>query len=254
MMQYTILKLSKMAGVSTRTLRYYDEIGLLKPARINSSGYRIYGSEEVDFLQQILLFREMDIPLLEIKQLLNADAFETEHALRQHLQALMQRRDRVDVLIRTVTKSLAAVKGECTMNDQDKFEGFKQKLIDDNERAYGAEIREKYGDEAVNRSNQKFAKMSKEEYEHVKALEEEVKRALGDALEDGNPAGELAQKVCKLHKEWLSYMADYSKEYHLALVQMYVDDPRFKAYYDSVAPGATEFLRDAVVFFHSEKL
>ena len=70
-MEYTILKLGKLAGVSTRTLRYYDEIGLLKPTRINSSGYRIYGSPEVDRLQQILFYRELGVGLMDIKKIVN---------------------------------------------------------------------------------------------------------------------------------------------------------------------------------------
>ena len=70
-MEYTIKKLSELAGVSTRTLRYYDEIGILKPARINSSGYRIYGEKEIDILQQILFYRELDFNLDSIRKLFN---------------------------------------------------------------------------------------------------------------------------------------------------------------------------------------
>ena len=83
-MEYTILKLAKMAGVSTRTLRYYDEVGILQPARINSSGYRIYGSKEVDRLQQILFYRELDFSIDKIKEILDSTDFDELRALTTH--------------------------------------------------------------------------------------------------------------------------------------------------------------------------
>ncbi len=75
-MKYTINKLAKLAGVSTRTLRYYDEIGLLRPARMSSNGYRVYGQKEVDRLQQILFYRELGVPLEEIKKILSSKEFD----------------------------------------------------------------------------------------------------------------------------------------------------------------------------------
>lgn len=89
-MEYTVLKLAKMAGISTRTLRYYDDIGILKPARINSSGYRIYGQPEVDRLQQIFFFRELGVGLEEIKQIVTAPSFNAVAALREHREKLLK--------------------------------------------------------------------------------------------------------------------------------------------------------------------
>ena len=134
------------------------------------------------------------------------------------------------------------------MSDKEKFEGFKQKLVKDNEQRYGREIRDKYGDEAIDLSNDKVKNMTKEQYESIEALSQELNETLKAALEQGDPAGELAQKACELHKAWLScYWDTYSKEAHVGVVQMYVEDPRFTAYYDSIAPGCAVFLRDAVM-------
>ena len=136
------------------------------------------------------------------------------------------------------------------MTDEEKFEGFKEKLISDNEQKYGKEIREKYGDEAVGRSNAKLKNMTKEQYGELEALTQELNNTLKAAFEQGDPGGELAQKACALHKKWLSFYWDhYSKEAHMGVAQMYVDDPRFTAYYDAIAPGCAVFLRDAVRIF-----
>ena len=253
-MEYTIQKLARMSGVSTRTLRYYDEIHILKPARINSSGYRIYGQEQVDRLQQILFYRELDVSLDEIRKILSAPDFAVQNALSFHREKLLVKRAQLDALIANVEKTLAYAKGETEMADQEKFEGFKQKRIEENERQYGAEIREKYGEEAVDRSNQKFQDMTKEEYEQVTALNERFMQTLLEAYQTGDPAGELAQRAAGLHRQWLTFYWDsYSKEAHAGLAQMYVDDPRFTAYYDKTRPGLAAFLRDAVLIFTGNK-
>jgi DNA-binding transcriptional MerR regulator len=246
-MEYTVQKLAKMAGVSTRTLRYYDEIGILKPARINSSGYRIYGLPEVDRLQQILFYRELSVSLDSIKDIVTAPSFDGAQALREHREKLLDKREQLDLLIFNVEKTIALTEGRLNMMDKEKFEGFKQKLVEDNEAKYGKEIRGKYGDETINKSNQRVKGMSQEQYDEVTKLATEVIETLHAAFRTGDPAGELAQKAADLHRQWLCYYWDgYTKEAHAGLAQMYVDDSRFTAYYDEKQPGAAEFLRDAV--------
>ncbi|MBC1792929.1 MerR family transcriptional regulator [Listeria booriae] len=252
-MEYTVQKLAKLAGVSTRTLRYYDEIGILKPARINSSGYRIYGQNEVDRLQQILFYREMNVGLDKIKAILEQPDFDETEALKTHRAQLLDKRKQLDELIRNVEKSIAHSERRITMTDQEKFEGFKQKMIDENEEKYGTEIREKYGDDKINKSNAKLKGMSEAEMERVNRLAETILVELAEAFETGDPAGDKAQEVAAMHKEWLStYWDTYSKEAHAGLAQMYVDDDRFTAYYDKDQPGLAAFLRDAIVIFTSK--
>ena len=133
------------------------------------------------------------------------------------------------------------------MNDNEKFKGFVEGLIHENEQKYGAEVREKYGDAAVDQSNAKLAGITQEEYEHSEKLRREFEETLLWAFNIGDPAGELAMRTCELHKQWLCvYYPDYSAEYHMALGEMYVADERFRANYDKLAPGCTEFLRDAI--------
>lgn len=253
-MEYTIQKLGRLAGVSTRTLRYYDEIGLLKPARTNSSGYRIYGQREVDLLQQILFYRELGLSLEDIRSIVTDPGFDSARALREHRNQLLDKRKQLDALIANVEKTMASQEGRMTMSDQEKFEGFKKQLIEENEQKYGREIREKYGEAKVQESNRKLMNMTEEEYEKVTQLANEVNATLAEAFKTGDPSSELAQKAVELHKQWLTfYWNEYSKEAHAGLAQMYVDDERFKAYYDKDQPGTAEFLRDAVHIYTGMK-
>ncbi len=249
-MEYTILKLAKIANISTRTLRYYDEINLLKPRRINSSGYRIYGSEEVDILQQILFYRQFGLELTEIKDILNNTEFNKINALCEHKKKLYEKREQIDILIKNIEKTIAASEGSIIMSDNEKFEGFKQKLIDENEEKYGKEIRAKYGKESVEKSNQRIKNMTAEQNDKISALAEDIKKTLAEAFKTGDPSGELAQRAVQMHREWLCFYWDkYSKEAHAALGQMYIDDERFQKYYDDICPGCAEFLRDAILIY-----
>ncbi|MBW4839816.1 MAG: MerR family transcriptional regulator [Paenibacillaceae bacterium] len=253
-MEYTIQKLGNLAGVSTRTLRYYDEIGLLKPARTSSSGYRIYGQREVDLLQQVLFYRELGLSLEDIRSIVTDPGFDGARALGEHRNQLLDKRKQLDALIANVEKTMASQEGRITMSDREKFEGFKRQMIEENEQKYGREIREKYGEDTVEKSNRKLMNMTEEEYEKVTQLANEVNATLAEAFKTGDPAGELAQKAADLHKQWLTfYWSEYSKEAHAGVAQMYVDDERFKAYYDKAQPGTAEFLRDAVHIYTGMK-
>ena len=247
-------KLAKIAGVSARTLRYYDEIDILKPARINSSGYRIYGQAEVDRLQQILFYRELGVSLESIKNIVTSPSFDGAIALKDHREKLLEKRKQLDLLINNVEKTIALTEGRIHMSDKEKFEGFKKAMIDENEKKYGKEIREKYGEDAVEKSNAKVMNMTQEEHDAVTNLANEVQMTLAQAFATGDPASELAQKAADLHKKWLCfYWKEYSKEAHANLAQMYVDDERFTAYYDKEQPGTAEFLRDAIHIYTGMK-
>jgi DNA-binding transcriptional MerR regulator len=248
-MEYTINKLANIAGVSTRTLRYYDEIDLLKPCRINSSGYRIYGEKEIDILQQIMFYRSMDMKLSDIKDIISNPNFEVEKALEKHEEELIKRREEIDELIRTVQKTIKNKKGEIKMSNKEKFEGFKKEKIEENEKKYGKEIRQKYGEETVKESNKKFMNLKEEDFEKVGKIEKELFDLLKVILESNNIEGEEGKRVYELHREWLSFTwPKYTKEAHIGLANMYLQDERFKSYYNErVDKGATEILRDCIV-------
>lgn len=247
-MEHTIDALSRLAGVSKRTLRYYDEIGLLTPKRKSSNGYRIYGVGEIDKLQQILFYRHLDMPLDTIKQLLNDRHFDSEQALLEHRLRLLAKKVQIDQLLETIDKTMASKKGEIQMSDNEKFAGLKKELLNKNETRYGAEIRETYANETVEKANRKFAGLSQEDYKKMQNLAATILVDLKTAMQTNDSASEEAIHVAQLHKEWLRFTwPNYSKEAHRGLAQMYVDDPRFTSYYDEPAGnGAAEFLRDAI--------
>lgn len=250
-MEYTVQKLARLAGVSARTLRYYDEIGLLKPARVSQNGYRIYGAREVDTLQQILFYRALGLELDAISAALHAPDFDRLSALREHLAALNERRKTLDTLIETVTKTIAQSEGGNKMSDSEKFQGFKQGLIDKNEETYGAEARRKYGDDAVNQSNAKLMGLTESQYHEMEALGARMKSELGRAVREGlAPDSADGLAIAQLHRRWLGYTWNfYTPEAHAGLAQGYVADARFTAYYDDEVAGCAQFLCDAVAAY-----
>lgn len=123
-MEYSINKLTKLSGISTRTLRYYDEIDLLKPLRVSAGGYRIYGQEQVDTLQQILLYKELGFSLEDIRQMLQSPQFDRAAAFAGHLKQLEEKQEHLKLLISNVSKSMNSLAGTDTISDAEKFVGF----------------------------------------------------------------------------------------------------------------------------------
>lgn len=250
---YTVKGLARLTGLTPRTLRYYDSIGLLCPRRGEDNDYRLYGPGEVDRLQQILLYRDMGLPLEEIKNLLDAPEFDRESALREHLNRLRERRREVDALIRAVQNTLQTIKGGTTMNDKEKFEGMKRQAIAENEAAYGKELREKYGDKAVEEHAARFAGMSHQEWEQTQEDEQAYKAALRRAVASGDPTGEDAREAVRLHAAWLAHYwpeGAVTPEAHTGMAKMYVQDQRFSDYYERLAPGCAAFFARAVESYY----
>lgn len=247
-MVYTISELAALADLSTRTLRYYDAIGLLKPRAVTEAGYRLYGEAEVDRLQQILLYREMGLPLKAIHQLLEEPGFDRRQALENHLAHLQAEQERLERLMDNVKKSLQAEEGKITMTDQEKFQGFKDRLAEDNEARYGEELKERYGQETIAASRQKFSALSAEAYAAMEALSAQIAAELKQAVRKADdPEGETGQRIAALHKQWLGYTwPSYTREAHAALAQMYMADERFRAYYDREQVGCAQFLCTAI--------
>jgi DNA-binding transcriptional MerR regulator len=249
-LEYTVQRLADLAGVSPRTLRYYDKIGLLKPARLNPSGYRVYGQAEVEQLQQILFYRELGVSLAEIKDLIHSPSFDPVAALREHRQRLIEKRDQLDQLISNVDKTIAASERRVNMSDKERFAGFKKQMVEENERKYGQEIREKYTNEVVDQSNQKLLGMSEKQYQQWEELSSKVMETLKVAFTTKDPSSELAQKAADLHRQWLSFCwPTYTKEAHAGLACMYVEDERFKEFYDKEQSGLAEFLKEAILIY-----
>lgn len=250
-MEYSIKELSEMAGVSARTLRYYDEIGLLKPSRVSDAGYRYYAEKETALLQQILFYRERGFELKTIQKMIYDKEFDMLEAMEGHLRELENQKKHTELLIRTVKKTIQCMKGECKMSDRERFQALKEKTVHENEVTYGAEAREKYGDEQVDESNRKMLNMTEAQWERFMELEKEILKRLEEGVKTGMTADcAKAGEIVKLHKEWLCMTwKQYRAQAHRGLVSLYVSDERFRAYYDRNVPGCAELLKNAVEYW-----
>lgn len=138
------------------------------------------------------------------------------------------------------------------MAKEDTFEKIKNNLIAQNEDSYGEEVRERFGDKAVDDSNQKLAGLSQEQWQRQQMLAERILVELKRLTPQNDSSSDQAQALCELHRQWLQFFwsdGSYSPQAHLALAEGYLADQRFVAYYDQAAPGATQFLRDALKIY-----
>ena len=246
-MEYTVSGLAKLSGVSPRTLRYYDQINLLRPAKMNDSGYRIYGQVQVNRLQQILFYKTMEIPLEEIGKILDAKGFNPLTALKNHREKLVKKQSEIEKLLHNIDQSMNELKGGRTMSNQEKFEGFKEKMIKENEAKYGSEVRAAYGDSVIDASNEKIRKMSQAGHDKATKLGIIIIEKLKEGFETKETHGGLASEIYELHKEWIMcYWPSYSAQGHKGLGDMYVQDERFKEYYDKEQDGLAQYLRDVI--------
>lgn len=252
-MEYTIKKLAEISGVTSRTLRYYDQIDLLKPKRISSSGYRIYGRNEVDRLQQILFLKRFGIRLEEIGELLATPDFEIQEILKKQLTALTKERDDLNQLLQTLTQTIRYYEGDEKMTDQEKFDAFKQQKVTHNEEQYGSEIREKYGDQVVDTANQKWLDLTEEQFAAMQQAEKTLFDGLNQLLESEpiDLDSQTAKEVFDAHKKWLTITAPfYNADYHRGLADMYINDERFAKYYnDRTTKDSVQLIHDIIYHY-----
>lgn len=246
---YTTKELADLAGVSARTLRYYDQIGLLVPARAQN-GYRVYGSSDVHRLQRIMFLRSCGITLDSIEEALDKANFDLPSLLQEHLIQLCRQRDQLDTMITTAKLAVAKLEEFEDMNDQERFEQIKKQSIVDFEETFGKEARERYGDEAINEANERMLNMSKTAWDAKEDLEQRIKDNLVTAMRTKDPRSPESRLVAGMHVQWIKvhWGEDaYSPDAHAALAEEYTADPRFVEYYDSACgKGATEFLCEII--------
>ncbi len=253
-MSYSINELAKLAGISTRTLRYYDKQGLLKARRNPENNYRYYEESEVDQLQKILFLKLFDLPLEQIKQVMQTSPKTQYQVLRNQRSKLVAQQQNLDDLIKNLDKTLATMKGETQMTDTEKFATLKKEMINKNERQYGAEIRKKYGDAQIDFSNDKFSSLSADELAHFKKLSAEILTELKNFDNTAGVKQAAAKHIFDLHKEYLLTIwpkGQYSGEAHKNLAQMYVCDPRFSKYYAEGTgnPDAAKTLKAIIDYY-----
>jgi len=238
---FTVKQLSRMAGITPRTLHYYDEIGLLKPSRVGDNGYRYYGEESLLRLQQILLYRELDMPLENIKKLMGRRGFDVLDALESHKDELHKRIARMERLIATVDDTILHLKGRKEMSPKQLFEV----LSEEQQAELEKEAMQIYDPETVKASNQRWRSYSTAEKQRIGEEGNAVYADLVEAMPKG-PASPEAQSCVERWRKHMEYFWVPNDEQLLGLVDGYNDDPRFKANFDKVHPRLAEFIREAV--------
>jgi len=241
---FTVKQLSKLAGVTPRTLHHYDAIGLLKPSRVGDNGYRYYGDESLLRLQQILFYRELGIPLEDIKKIIGRRDFDVLGALRSHKEALKKQVRRLNRLISTVDNTINHLKGNNAMSDKAYFEGFSE----EEQEKYAAEAEQLYDPETVRESNRKWKAFPAAKKEAILA----EGRAIYTDMTAAMPKGAASREVQAIVERWRRHM-DYfwtpTLDQLLPLANGYNDDPRFKANFAKMHPELAEFMREAVSIY-----
>jgi DNA-binding transcriptional MerR regulator len=247
-MSYTVKQLSKLAGVSVRTLHYYDEIGLLKPDAIRPNGYREYGDQAVLRLQQILFYRELDLSLKDIHAILSRPDFDSIAALEAHRVSLQGRAARLERLIQTVDDTLLHMKGLKEMSQKSLFAAFS----DEEQEKYAREAEQMYDPAIVKESNRKFKSLSAAEKSRIF---DEGNQIYADMLA-AMPKGAGSPEVQAIVERWRKHMETFwtpSLEQLAGLADMYATDPRFKANFDKIDPRLAEFMKEAVGVYVKRK-
>jgi DNA-binding transcriptional MerR regulator len=242
MKTYTIQQLASMAGVSVRTLHHYDHIKLLSPQKRRPNGYREYGDLELFKLQQILFYKELDFCLEDINIMLNKPGFKFNEALLKHKNVLNERIKRLKKLIQTIDKTILHINKQEMITDEELYEGFSK----EQKESYDKEARERWGNKAVNDSIEKAKKMTKHEYAQIKAETEAIGKEVAKLMETHKAESKEVQEVITRHYNWIGHFYQPTPEVYSSLGQMYVDDSRFKKFYDAQKSGLAEFLNQAI--------
>lgn len=240
-MDYSVKQLADLAGVSRRTLHYYDQIGLLRPTSVGKNGYRSYGKEALLRLQQVLFYRELGLELDSIRSILDRPGFDVMEALQEHRRTLQQRIRRLEGLIGTLDKTLRYMKGQTTMEMDELFEGFDEET----QQRYEVEAAQLWGEEKVRESRRNWDSYTGERKRAILAEAGDIYRGLAGQV-GTDPARPEVQKLIAAWHQNLRHFYEPNREILLGLAQAYVDDPRFAAFFSRLHPSLPAFLQRAI--------
>ena len=257
MEKYSVKKLSELAGISVRTLHYYDQIGLLKPSIRTEARYRFYGSEELFRLQQILFYKELDFPLEKIHEILDDPDFDLMLALSNHKTALKEKRDRIDILIDTIDKTINnQFKNDKTMlKPEELYEGLSKETAD----SYRKEAIKKYGKKTVETSEKSLQQLTKEQFAALRQEQQDITAELFALVNEDYTSAEvqavIARHYANTRKFWGTYdSSDTQSEQYAGLGDLYINDERFTMIDGKAQPAFAQFLSKAMGYFANNNL
>ena len=244
MTTWTVGQVADVFGVTVRTLHHYDELGLLVPSERSAAGYRLYTEGDLTRLQQIVVYRRLELPLDEIASLLAGDEDPRSH-LRRQREAVMTRLDELTDIVVAIDRALERDMEERPATTAELKELFGDGFSDEHQQ----EAQERWGDtDAWRQSASRTKRYTAADWAQVKAEMEAVNAAFVTALQAGEPATSVAAmdaaEAHRLHIHERFY--DLSHDFHRGLADMYVSDPRFTKTYDDLAPGLAAYVKEAI--------
>lgn len=239
-MELTVKRLSKLAGVSVRTLHFYDEIGLLRPARLGANGYRYYGQAALLRLQQILFYKELGLSLDEIADVLDQPDFDVAQALAAHRRALQERVARLRRLIETVDQTIAYLKGDTDMEPKALFTAFS----DEQQAEYEKEAEARWGS-GVADSSRKWKAYSAEQKQRIFAESQQIYTDLIAQIGQPPDSPAVQANIARWHQN-LRHFYEPSTDVLRGLGSLYNDDPQFNATFRKMHPQLAAFMRAGI--------
>lgn len=255
MKTYSVKQIAQLAGVSVRTLHLYDKIGLLKPGKRTRAGYRQYSEDELLRLQQVLFYRELDFSLKEIKEIMNDPGFDVGKALIGHKASLLIRRERLNILLNTIDKTISNLNNEQMTNIEELYEGMpKEQAV-----AWRKEATDKWGEDVVTRSEKALLEIGKLDIERLKAEQKDIARRLqllkGYPTESDEVQEQIARHYANIRSFWgVTDPTDLKAETYKGLAELYITDERYTAGNDSPDPEFAAFMRKSMLYFADTKL
>ena len=234
----TVNEVSKLTGVSIRTLQYYDKIGLLKPAEYTQAGYRLYEDTALEKLQQILLFKELEFSLKEIKEIISRKDFDRNKALKQQIDLLTLKKEHLENLI-NFARGIEFI-GVKTMD----FSAFDTKKIDE----YSKRAKEQWGNsEAYREFEEKSKDRTKEDEQDIMKEFMKIFAEFGELKSMQPDAKEVQEQVCKLKDYITKHFYNCTDDILMCLGKMYAGGGEFTQNIDSVGgEGTAEFTAEAI--------
>lgn len=251
MKHYNVKNLSELAGVSIRTLHIYDKMGLLKPAKRTEANYRVYGEKELLRLQQILFFREMDLSLKSISEILNKPDFDIVKALQMHKKALIAKKEKMALMLQTIDKTIYNLTNNIDMKHEELYDG----ITKENAQIYRNEAIDKWGLETVEKSEQQLLKLQKTEFEKLKADFMKNNHELSDSMNE-DPYSSKIQALIAKHYQFICQFwgSQPSKEAYIGLGEMYIADDRYTTVDEKPNSAFAKFMLEGMKFFANKTL
>lgn len=246
-MFYKVKEVADMVGISIRMLHHYDKIGLLKPESVSPAGYRLYTDKDLERLQQVLFFKELEFNLREIKGILDSPGFDRKQALKSHRELLIEKKKRLERIIQNVERTMDSIEGGINMDKKEMFEAFDIAEIERNKEKYAKEAKQKYGSSAAYKEcEKKTSSYTKNDWATIMESWDVIYKKTATLMEKGPADPEVQDAVAEYRQFVTDNFYTCTPEIFRGLGDLYVNDERFTKNIDKYKPGLAEFLRDAI--------